>query len=102
MKEGCTNMNERSYCVYIMASMSKVLYIGVTGDLPRRVWEHKSGVQEGFTKRYRVHRLVYFEQSGSVVGAIEREKQLKRWRREKKIHLIESLNPEWRDLSEGL
>ena len=95
-------MNERNYCVYIMASKSKVLYIGVTGDLPRRVWEHKSGVQEGFTKRYRVHRLVYFEQSGSVVGAIEREKQLKRWRREKKIHLIESLNPEWRDLSEGL
>jgi len=85
--------------VYVLASRSRVLYIGVTDDLYRRMWEHRTGVLGGFSAKYRVDRLVYFE---SVLGpgqAIAREKQLKSWRREKKVQLIECTNPEWRDLS---
>ncbi len=82
-----------------MASRSRVLYTGVTNDLNRRIGEHKDGLIPGFTKKYRVHVLVYYESTTDVRAAIAREKQIKRWRREKKVRLIESLNPEWKDLS---
>lgn len=95
-------MDEHKHFVYILTSVSKVLYVGVTNDLARRIREHKNGVLDGFTKQYRVHKLVYFESSRYVVNAIEREKQIKRWRREKKVKLIESMNPEWKDLSEEI
>lgn len=88
------------YYVYIIASKSLVLYIGVTNDLARRVWEHQNRAIPGFTKKYNVTRLVYFEDFRHIRDAIAREKQLKGWRREKKIALIESSNPTWRDLSE--
>ncbi|TVQ13497.1 MAG: GIY-YIG nuclease family protein [Leptolyngbya sp. DLM2.Bin27] len=85
--------------VYILASKHNgTLYIGVTSDLVKRVWEHRNDVTEGFTKRYRVHRLVYFEQHISMDEAILREKRLKKWNRDWKIKLIEDANPEWRDL----
>ena len=88
----------RTYYVYIVASISRVLYIGVTNDLIRRLYEHKQGAIAGFTKRYQVDRLVYFEETTDVLAAIEREKQLKSWRREKKVALIEVANPQWKDL----
>ena len=84
-----------------MASKSRVLYIGVTNDLERRVYEHKHGLAEGFTKRYHVARLVSYEAYGRPIDAIEREKQLKVWRREKKVALVEAENPRWIDLSMG-
>jgi len=87
------------YYVYIMASRSGVLYTGVTNDLNRRVGEHKEGQIPGFTKKYKVTRLVYFESMQEVNAAIAREKQIKRWRREKKVKLIETINPGWDDLS---
>lgn len=90
-----------NYYVYIMANVGRnVLYIGVTNNLARRIAEHRSGLVEGFTKRYRLHALVYYETMGNINDAIHREKQLKRWRREKKDALIESLNPMWKDLAE--
>ena len=89
----------RQYYVYIMASISRVLYVGVTNDLLRRVLEHKAGEVEGFTKRYNVNRLVHIEATSDVRAALEREKELKRWRRSKKIDLIEKNNPGWKDLS---
>lgn len=85
-----------------MSSYSKVLYIGVTNDLIRRVWEHKNGLIEGFTKKYKVKYLVYYEETNDILSAIAREKQLKKWRRKKKIKLIENLNPQWKDLYETL
>jgi putative endonuclease len=88
------------YYVYILASVSRVLYVGVTSDLQRRVWEHKNHAVPGFTDRYNVTRLVYFEQTPNVAAAIEREKQIKGWRREKKVALIEKTNRTWRDLGE--
>jgi putative endonuclease len=87
------------YYVYIMASDSGTLYIGITNDLNRRVSEHKLGLLEGFTKRYACHKLVYYEQYHHAYDAISREKQLKSWRREKKEWLISTLNKSWRDLS---
>ena len=88
------------YWVYILANWDhSVLYVGVTNDLTRRLYEHKNGLHEGFTKKYRVTNLVYFEQTGDVNAAIAREKQLKGWRREKKDALVEQMNPEWNDLS---
>lgn len=89
------------YYVYIMTSSTGTLYIGMTNDLKRRVYEHKQKLIEGFTKKYNVTRLVYFEETGEVKTAIEREKEIKKWRRSKKVALIESLNPKWQDLSEG-
>jgi putative endonuclease len=87
------------YYVYILANKKNgTLYIGVTSDLIRRMYEHKSDIVEGFTKRYQVHYLVYFEVSASVVSAIDREKQLKKWHRAWKVRLIEKENPEWKDL----
>jgi putative endonuclease len=82
------------------AGKSRVLYIGMTNDLHRRMFEHKNELVEGFTKQYRCHRLVYFESFDDVHKAIGREKQLKRWSRIKKIWLIEQKNPTWEDLSE--
>jgi len=88
-----------SFWVYIMASRTKRLYIGVTNNLERRVWEHKAGMIDGFTKRYNINKLVYQEDYESIRDAIAREKQLKGWLREKKVSLIESGNPEWDDLA---
>ncbi len=91
----------RSYWVYILASRTTTLYIGITNDLERRMCEHKEGLIPGFTSKYGMTQLVYHECFGDVTEAIAREKQLKRWRRAKKADLIESMNPEWKDLSEG-
>lgn len=89
----------KNYYVYILASKKNgVLYIGVTGDLIKRVWQHKNNFAESFTKKYHTHRLVYFESSENVETAIQREKQLKNWHREWKINLIETRNPQWLDL----
>lgn len=88
----------KQYYLYIMASRTKVLYTGVTNDLQRRVHEHKGKQVSGFTSRYRVTQLVYYEEYGEIKDAIRREKQIKAWRREKKVALIENLNPEWKDL----
>ena len=89
-----------SYYVYILASATNyTVYIGVTRDLVRRVYEHKNHLDpDSFTSKYDVHKLVYFEQTSDVRAALEREKQLKGWRRSKKNALIESVNPDWRDL----
>ena len=90
-----------NYCVYILTNKSnRVMYIGVTNNLERRIYEHKQELVEGFTKRYHVNKLVYFETTTDVRSAIEREKQLKGWRRARKNELVETLNPEWLDLSE--
>ena len=88
------------YQVYILASASGVLYTGVTNFLERRVWQHKAKLVEGFTKQYDVTRLVYYEPFGQIKSAISREKQIKSWRREKKLELIRERNPGMRDLSE--
>jgi len=96
-------MSERLPCVYILASQRNgTLYIGVTSDLIKRVWEHKNDLVEGFTKKYAVHRLVYYEMLENMESAIQREKQLKKWNRDRKIDLIEKDNPEWTDLYESL
>ena len=92
--------HKNAYYVYIIASRSRTLYIGVTSDLARRVWEHKNGVIPGFTSKYQITRLVYFEEFNDIKTAILREKQLRGWLRCKKIDLIESINPTWSDLSE--
>jgi putative endonuclease len=90
---------ERSYWVYILASkIGGTLYIGVTNDLIRRVYEHRMGLVDGFTKQYGVHRLVYFEKYSDVESAIVREKRMKKWNRAWKIRLIEETNPNWDDL----
>ena len=90
-----------SYFVYIVASLSRTLYIGVTNDLVRRVHEHKMKEPRGFTASYNICRLVCFEEFSTPSAAIAREKQLKSWRRDKKIRVIESVNPSWDDLSAG-
>ncbi len=92
-------MHEGSYCTYIMASRSRTLYVGVTGDLHKLVFQHKWREHEGFTEAYNCDRLVWFENHQDVGKAIAREKQLKGWRREKKLALIEKMNPGWVDLS---
>ena len=89
------------YYVYIMTNKSKTLYTGITDNLERRVYEHKKKLLEGFTKRYHITKLVYYEVTSDVRTAIEREKQIKGWLRRKKIALIEAINPQWTDLSEG-
>lgn len=90
-------------CVYILASQPNgTLYIGVTSDLGKRVWEHKNDVVAGFTRKYSVHTLVWYEAHETMESAILREKVLKKWNRKWKIRLIESLNPEWRDLYEDI
>ncbi len=89
----------REYYVYIMTNGVRTLYIGVTNDLMRRVFEHKEKLTEGFTKKYNITLLVYYETASDIQVAIAREKQLKSWRRSKKIALIESSNPQWKDFS---
>ncbi|NTV41630.1 MAG: GIY-YIG nuclease family protein [Candidatus Moranbacteria bacterium] len=92
--------NQKTYWVYIMASRRNgTLYIGVTEDLIRRVYQHKNNLVDGFTKKYGVHNLVYSENTNDIVSALTREKQLKKWKREWKINLIEKENPRWQDLS---
>jgi len=91
----------KTYSVYIMGSLSGTLYIGMTSNLHKRVFQHKFHRIEGFTDQYQVERLLYYESFDEVVRAINREKQLKGWRRSKKIALIESLNPHWVDLARG-
>ena len=93
-------MKEHRYWVYIVSSNSGTLYIGVTDNLTRRVLEHKSGKIEGFASKYHCHRLVYYEGFDNILKAISREKQLKGWRRSKKIALIERINSRWQDLAE--
>ena len=92
-------MQSRQFSVYIMASRTRRLYVGVTSDINRRVWQHKSGLIPGFTRRYGITQLVYVETTGAARDAIAREKQIKGWLRQKKIALIESQNPEWLDLA---
>ena len=88
------------YYVYIMASYGETLYTGVTNDLARRAYEHRHKLVDGFTKKYNVSKLVYFEATGDVRSAFEREKQIKGWSRSKKAALIESVNPHWTNLAE--
>ena len=92
----------KTYYVYIMTNRSKTLYVGITSELVRRVYEHKLKLLEGFTKKYNITKLVYFENTTDVMVAISREKQIKGWLRRKKIALIESANPNWKDLSEDI
>ena len=92
-------MGIQTYYVYILTTWNhRVLYIGVTNNLQRRIYEHKMELVEGFTKKYHVHKLVYFESCGEIKDAIAREKQLKGWTRARKIELIESKDPMWREI----
>ncbi|MHB2154791.1 GIY-YIG nuclease family protein [Calditrichota bacterium GD2] len=89
------------YFVYIMTNWNnKIMYVGITNNLMRRVYEHKNKLIDGFTKKYNINKLVYYETFQDVRAAIEREKEIKKWRREKKNKLVNTKNPEWRDLSE--
>jgi putative endonuclease len=90
----------KSYFVYIMSNISKMLYTGVTNDLDTRIFQHKAKAGGAFTLKYNVHKLVYFEEYGEVREAIRREKQIKGWLRSKKVALIETMNPSWLDLAE--
>jgi putative endonuclease len=90
---------KRQYFVYIITNKSRTLYTGVTNNLERRVYEHKNKLVPGFTSRYNIRTLVYFEETPDVISAIAREKQIKGWLRSKKISLIEAVNPQWIDLS---
>ena len=93
----------KTYYVYILASKRNgTLYIGVTNDLIKRVYEHKNDLVEGFTERYSVHKLVYYEETNDINSALKREKQLKKWNRKWKLELIEKKNPDWKDLYETL
>lgn len=94
---------ERNPCVYIMASQRNgTLYIGVTSDFVKRIWEHKNNSVKGFTQKYNVHMLVWYEQHGTMESAIQREKALKNWKCQWKIELIEKQNPDWIDLYEEI
>jgi putative endonuclease len=98
--EGRDLMQEKNYYVYFITNWnSKVMYIGMTNDLKRRMYEHKNKIIKGFTEKYNVNRLVYFESTTDVNSAIAREKEVKKWRREKKNALVIQMNPEWKDLS---
>jgi len=93
----------KAYYVYLMASKKNgTLYIGVANDLRHRVWQHKNDIQEGFSKKYGVHRLVWYEETTDIKEAIQREKQMKKWRRQWKIDLINKENPDWDDLYDAL
>ncbi len=94
---------EKEYYVYILASQRRgTLYVGVTNDLKRRVYEHKEGIIAGFTKQYKVSQLVYFEQTTDIHSAIAREKKIKNWNRQWKVELIESRNADWQDLYDAI
>ena len=90
----------KTYWVYIITGASRALYIGMTGDLVQRVWQHRNKEVEGFTKKYNLTQLVYYESTNDVMAAIEREKHLKGWTRAKKRALISQFNPSWRDLAD--
>lgn len=93
----------KQYCVYILTNKNNsVLYIGVTGNLQRRIYEHKNKIIEGFTSKYNLSKLVYFEQTENAISALNREKQLKNWHREWKNNLISKFNPKWIDLLDNL
>ena len=92
--------HQKSFYIYILASLSGTLYVGLTDDLRKRLLEHKQGIVDGFAKKYQVNRLMYFEMYRNALNAANREKQLKKFRREKKIALFAKSNPEWKDLSE--
>ena len=93
----------KTYAVYILTNYNQTtFYVGVTGNLPKRIWEHKNKFADGFTKKYNVDRLVYYEVTENVESALNREKQLKRWHRQWKINLIKEINPEFKDLFESL
>ena len=90
----------KTYYVYILTNWNnKVMYVGMTNDLRRRIYEHKNKIFEGFTKKYNVDKLVWYAATDDVMEAIKREKEIKRWRREKKNRLVETINSEWKDLS---
>jgi len=90
------------YYVYLITNWNnKVMYVGVTNNLERRIYEHKNKLVKGFTEKYNVNRLVYFEETEDVIAAIAREKEIKKWRREKKDQLVNRMNPNWKDLSSG-
>lgn len=89
---------EKQYFIYFMASYSGVLYLGMTNDLIRRACEHKEGFKDGFTNKYKCNRLIYYEVCDNPYDAICREKEIKKWRREKKVDLIKTMNPLWKDL----
>jgi putative endonuclease len=91
----------KQYWIYIVASFSRRTYVGFTSELERRVWQHENGTYDGHTKKYRKNRLVYFEEYQWANDAIAREKQIKGWDKRKKNTLVESMNPDWADLSEG-
>ncbi len=92
-------MKDKIYYVYILASKRNgTLYVGITNNLSRRIYEHKSSVNESFTKKYKVYNLVYYEETSDIESALTREKQLKNWQRKWKLDLIEKNNPEWKDL----
>ena len=93
-------MKEHQYFVYIMASASGTLYIGVTSDLYKRVYQHKNDLLPGFTQKYQCHKLIYFEDTSDIESAILREKQIKNWNRKKKEFIIKLKNPHWKDLSD--
>ena len=99
-RESRSQNDETVFRVYLIQLNNKVLYIGVTSNLERRLHEHRNELVDGFTKTYHVHKLVYYEETSDVEAAIQREKQLKGWRREKKDALVKSMNPAWRNLSE--
>jgi len=93
------HFHEKAYYIYFMSNRSRTLYAGVTGNIRKRVYEHKTGAVEGFTSRYKLDRLVYWEKFQYVRNAIAREKQIKRWKRVKKVQLVVSMNPTWKDLA---
>lgn len=102
-KSEFTCMKENNYYIYILSNWNnKVIYTGVTNNLTRRVFEHKNKLIDGFTKKYNIDKLVYYEYTNDINGAIRREKEIKKWKREKKNKLVESINPEWIDLFESL
>jgi putative endonuclease len=94
-------MTDRTYYVYLLTNWNnKVIYVGITNDLERRIYEHKEKFVKGFTEKYNVKKLVYYEQTPDINAALNREKEIKKWRREKKNRLVVNTNPLWRDLSE--
>jgi putative endonuclease len=94
-------MTDRTYNVYLLTNWNnKVIYVGITNDLERRIYEHKEKLVKGFTEKYNVNKLVYYEQTPDINAALNREKEIKKWRREKKNRLVVNTNPLWRDLSE--
>ncbi|KKP71334.1 MAG: Endonuclease [Candidatus Moranbacteria bacterium GW2011_GWE2_35_2-] len=96
-------MSMKIYCVYILTNQRNgTLYIGITSNLKNRIFQHKEKIVEGFTKKYNIDKLVYFEQTEDVQSALRREKQLKKWNRDWKLRLIEEKNPQWKDLYDEL